>query len=230
MTFAARPETCREGDDEDDAGHSGRRCVGRRSYSYSDDVEWDSSCDSGPVRVVLEMHDHLPTRIRTYVGGRWRSPRPGGTPVHDLGVVSAPQAARVLVDFARQLPAHPGSEAIFPAFLADSAEIWPALASLARDASRPEHTREQAVFWMGLAAADVSAGLDSLAEDRRVDEGVREQAVFALSQRPRDEGVPALLRIAQSNRDPTLRRRALFWLGQSGDPRAIDLFERILAK
>jgi hypothetical protein len=28
--------------------------------------------------------------------------------------------------------------------------------------------------------------------------------------------------------DPELRRTALFWLGQSNDPRAIDLFEEIL--
>jgi HEAT repeat protein len=61
-----------------------------------------------------------------------------------------------------------------------------------------------------------------------VDRDVREQAVFALSQRPHDEGVPALIQIATSHHDPEIRRKALFWLGQSGDPRAIDVFERIL--
>jgi hypothetical protein len=42
------------------------------------------------------------------------------------------------------------------------------------------------------------------------------------------EGVPALLRIARSNPDPELRKTALFWLGQSEDPRALALFEEIL--
>jgi HEAT repeat protein len=52
--------------------------------------------------------------------------------------------------------------------------------------------------------------------------------VFALSQRPDEEGVPALIRIARTHRHPELRRQALFWLGQSGDPRALTLFEEIL--
>ena len=57
---------------------------------------------------------------------------------------------------------------------------------------------------------------------------VRKHAVFALSQRPPEEGVPALIRIARTNRDPELRKTALFWLGQSEDPRAISLFEELL--
>jgi HEAT repeat protein len=52
--------------------------------------------------------------------------------------------------------------------------------------------------------------------------------VFALSQEPRDEGVPALIRIVKSNRSPGVRKKALFWLGQSEDPRALALFEEIL--
>ena len=58
----------------------------------------------------------------------------------------------------------------------------------------------------------------------------REQAVFALSQRPRDEGVPALISVARTNKDPEIRKKALFWLGQSHDPRALDLFEELLTK
>lgn len=54
--------------------------------------------------------------------------------------------------------------------------------------------------------------------------------MFALSQRPRDEGVPALIAVAKTNKDPEIRRKALFWLGQSQDPRAIDLFEQLLTK
>ena len=30
-------------------------------------------------------------------------------------------------------------------------------------------------------------------------------------------------------RDPEVRRRAMFWLGQSGDPRALAFFEELLA-
>ena len=67
-------------------------------------------------------------------------------------------------------------------------------------------------------------------DDRATDRDVREQAVFALSQRPHDEGVPALIRIAREKADPELRKKAIFWLGQSDDPRALALFEELLTK
>jgi hypothetical protein len=35
--------------------------------------------------------------------------------------------------------------------------------------------------------------------------------------------------VARTHRDPRIRDRALFWLGQSGDPRAYALFEELLA-
>jgi hypothetical protein len=37
-----------------------------------------------------------------------------------------------------------------------------------------------------------------------------------------------LIRIARASPDPELRKTALFWLGQTEDPRALALFEEIL--
>ena len=37
-------------------------------------------------------------------------------------------------------------------------------------------------------------------------------------------------RIARTHRDPAIRKKALFWLGQSEDPRAITLFQELLTK
>ena len=87
------------------------------------------------------------------------------------------------------------------------------------------------MFWLGQAAGDAATrGLNDIVVDNSVDREVREQAVFALSQRPRDEGVPALIAVARTNKDPEIRKKALFWLGQSHDARAIDLFEELLTK
>jgi hypothetical protein len=226
MSFASRPDICGEGNSIMTGEHNHTEW---NSASYSADVEWDRDCEHGPVRLVLKVHDHTPTGLHAYVGGHWRAPR-DGMHVTDLGTVSANEAATYLLGLARRLPSSPGSDAIFPATLADSASVWPALAAIARDSGSPSRTRKQAVFWLGQAAGNATASLDSLARDQRVDEGVREQAVFALSQRPHDEGVPALIQIATSNSDPALRKKALFWLGESADPRAIDVFEKILTK
>jgi HEAT repeat protein len=57
---------------------------------------------------------------------------------------------------------------------------------------------------------------------------VREQAVFALSQLP--DGTDYLLNVLHSKRDRETIRRALFWLGQSNDPRALAELEKILDK
>jgi hypothetical protein len=218
MTFAARPGVC--------SGHE----HSYRSYDDADaDVEWDNECDDGPVRVVLWLSAHAPTRLRTYVGGQWR-PRPSVT-ITDLGTVSSSAAADYLLRLAEQNPTRVGRDAIFPATIADSAtnvRIWPRLLALARDETKHTETRKQAVFWLGQAAANATSGLDSLVSDNTVDREVRESAIFALSQRPPDEGVPILINVARNNPDPDLRRKAMFWLGQSGDPRALALFEEIL--
>jgi HEAT repeat protein len=57
---------------------------------------------------------------------------------------------------------------------------------------------------------------------------VKRQAVFALSQLPRGEGVTRLIDVAKNNRNPAVRKQAMFWLGQSQDPRALAFFEEVL--
>ena len=62
------------------------------------------------------------------------------------------------------------------------------------------------------------------------DTEVKKKAVFALSQMPKDEGVPKLIQVAETNRNSEVRKQAMFWLGQSNDPRALEFFEKVLVK
>jgi HEAT repeat protein len=196
------------------------------SDGESDDPDWVSDCERGPVRVSLRVRDGRITEADTRVAGRWRS---GRSDVKDLGLVPAREAADLMLALARRAGQDAGDELLTAATLADSAVIWPKLLRMAREDGLPSETRKQAVFWLGQAAGEAATrGLDSIAVDDRGDLEVREHAVFALSQRPADEGVPALIRIARTNPHPELRRKALFWLGQSEDPRALSLFEEIL--
>jgi HEAT repeat protein len=147
----------------------------------------------------------------------------------DLGRVSAPEAARYLVALARSTPGRVGREAVLAAALADSVTVWPDLLALARDGAVDRDTRRAAVFWVGQAAEQAATrGLTDLLDRSEADREVQDAAVFALSQRPADEGVPALIAVARTHRDPEVRRRAMFWLGQSGDPRALAFFEELL--
>ena len=65
--------------------------------------------------------------------------------------------------------------------------------------------------------------------DNAPDTGAKKRAVFALSQLPKDEGVPLLVKVARTHRNPDVRKQAIFWLGQSNDPRALSFFEELLA-
>ena len=194
-------------------------------HSDRDRGEWEGSCSAGPVRVVVERAGGRTTAMRSYVGGRWRREA-----TVDLGTVAAAEASRWLLGVAERGESA-GEDAILPATLADSVETWPALLRIARNDRISRETRKSALFWLGQAAGEAATrGLDSIARDPRGDGEVREAAVFALSQRPEEEGVPALIRIARSNHDPELRRKAIFWLGQSEAPAALALFEELLTR
>jgi hypothetical protein len=229
LAFAAREGVC--GD-----GRTFIRDRNRDDYiSFeADDSHWkgrtrwrDRPCEDGPVRVALKVRGGAVRSVRTYVGGAWST----ASGVTDLGTLAAARAPEALLEIARDGKHPGGDDAIFPATLADSVTAWPMLLRLARDRSAPRDSRRSAVFWVSQAASDAATeGLANLAEDGAEDREIREQAVFALSQLSEDRGVPILLRLATTNRDPAVRRKALFWLGQSEDPRALALFEEILTR
>jgi hypothetical protein len=89
--------------------------------------------------------------------------------------------------------------------------------------------RGQALFWLAQRAAHKtaeSAISDAIANDPETE--VKKKAVFALTQMPAGEGVPLLIQVARDNRNPAVRKQAMFWLGQSKDPRALNFIEEIL--
>ena len=186
----------------------------------------NEACEPGPARVAIMMTEGAISRVRVYVGGDWKA---AGPEVTDLGMVSGPAAARALLAVAAR--EHRGEQTVFAATIADSVVIWPQLLSLAKNDAINRETRKTAIFWLSQAAGDAATkGLADLVDDESEDREVRDQAVFALSQLPADQGVPILIRLAKSNKDPKVRRKALFWLGQSDDPRVLAVFEEILTK
>lgn len=99
----------------------------------------------------------------------------------------------------------------------------------ARDGAT-SHVRGQALFWLGQRAGDKAVGAisDAIANDPETE--VKRRAVFALSQLPKSEGIPRLIQVARTHTNPAVRKQAMFWLGQSGDARALQFFQEILFK
>jgi HEAT repeat protein len=96
---------------------------------------------------------------------------------------------------------------------------------------RDSETRNQALFWLGHKAGEKSLGvIKDVVEKEDADTEVQKHAVFVLSRRPVEEAVPLLIKIARTHQKPEVRKQAMFWLGRTGDPRALAFFEEILGK
>lgn len=231
ISYTGRPGVCGNGENMigfREPGVRGIRSVHVRwNYRRRSNEDWERECIEGPVRLALQVERGQVTDLEAYVGGGWGA---GGGRVTDLGTVPAATAAAYLLSLAESGAQEAGKKAIYPATLAEG-PVWRDLLRLARSSRAPEGVRSQAVFWLGHAAGDqATRGLSDLVDDGNVERSIQERAVFALSQRPRDEGIPALIRVARTHRDPQVRKKALFWLGQSKDPRALALFEEILTR
>ncbi|HYP25569.1 MAG TPA: HEAT repeat domain-containing protein [Blastocatellia bacterium] len=98
--------------------------------------------------------------------------------------------------------------------------------------SEPDlHLRKDAIFWLGQKAGERSLkALSDTVNRNDAETEVLKQAVFAISQRSKDESVPLLIQIAKTHANPVIRKDAMFWLGQSGDERAVAFFKEILLK
>lgn len=118
--------------------------------------------------------------------------------------------------------------AIFALTQSKEPEALNAVARAAHDDKSP-HVRGQALFWLAQRASQKIAQdaiSNAIASDPETE--VKKKAVFALTQIPHGDGVPLLIQIARTNQNAAVRKQAMFWLGQSKDPRALSYFEEVL--
>ena len=89
--------------------------------------------------------------------------------------------------------------------------------------------RKKALFWAGQSGVGLEAIIPLYS--RITNQEMKEQVIFVLSQRHNSTAaVDKLIDIAKNDKDPELRKKAIFWLGQSRDPRVqqflVDLINR----
>lgn len=178
-------------------------------------------CDRGPAVVLVTRNAGRVTSIRIGVGA-------SRTAANDLGLVSAPGAARAFLAIASEQDGRVGREAVLAAIIADSADVGGDLLALARGGSHSRGLRETAVGWVGRAVGrsgspgDLSRSLGALAGDRDVPESVRTRAAAALG-RSGDGAVAVLVELATRS-DAAVAMvavQALARVGGAGSRRAI---------
>jgi HEAT repeat protein len=100
------------------------------------------------------------------------------------------------------------------------------LLGLARDPAQGIEMRKQALFWAGQAGVPIQELTGFYATV--ADQAMREQLIFVYSQRDEPAALDKLIEIARRDPNPELRKRALFWLGQSEDSRAVQVLQEII--
>lgn len=210
MSFAARPDICgyNNGISTNRDGNWNSRTSSSRE---AEDVVYDNSCSEGPARVVVTLRGGNVERVRSYVGGRWRT----ASDVTDLGAVSVRDAVSYLLNIANTQSGKGAEQALFPLTLADSVQVAQPLYTLAKNESRPREVRDQAVFW--LSQVEDERAVDMLADILRTsrEDYIRDKAIFGLSQHRSGKGFAILRTYAENENAPeNLREKAIFWLGQ----------------
>jgi hypothetical protein len=225
MQFDSRPGVCGDGHDRISFRHS---TFGNNYESYG---RWsDGNCLAGPLRVTLTVAAGRVTRVETQVGGTWRT----GERAVDLGSISPREASAYLFSLVPQLEsARDRNRVLLPAVLADDVVVIPSLLALARGDERTLDTKRDAVHWIGVFGdASVVPVLVSLTKDHGDDDhyenGLGGVALSALATLEGGAGVPALIDLARHGAAGT-RRTAVFWLGQNGDPRALQALRSVIA-
>lgn len=186
----------------------------------------ETGCRNGYVEVELQVRDGMVRDVEVVgAGERSRS-------AVDAGDIPPEDAVDYLLSLVYEGATRSAAEdVIFPAMLADVDESWRPLLRIGRDASVHPDVRKNTLFWLGQAASDVATeGLTALAKDDEEAQEIRDAAIFALSQRPADESVPILMDLARTGEQAETRKRAMFWLAQSDDPRVIMFFEELLLR
>ena len=100
------------------------------------------------------------------------------------------------------------------------------LMDIALNEREPVEMRKKALFWAGQTGGNLGqlVGL----YDRMQNQEMKEQLIFVYSQRDEAGAVDKLIQIAKTERNPELRKKAVFWLGQSRDPRAAQALMEII--
>jgi hypothetical protein len=145
-----------------------------------------------------------------------------------LGGIATPASLALLAEMARKDQSEEVREqAVFAVSQMDSGYGMETLIGIARERGLRREVRSRAAFWLGQAAsAKALRALKAITEEDD-DADVQRQALFALAQSDTG-GVEAVIAVARGHGSPRLRRDAIFWLGQSEDPRALDALVAIL--
>jgi TolA-binding protein len=115
---------------------------------------------------------------------------------------------------------------IFAISQKQNAESQRWLLQIAGDRNQPVEIRKQSLFWAGQMKGSPQEFFNLY--ETFSDQEMKEHLIFIYSQNNSRAAVDKLMQIARSEPNPELRKKAVFWLGQSNDPRVPDFLGSLL--
>jgi HEAT repeat protein len=151
-----------------------------------------------------------------------------GNAIHWLGQHRSTRNTSYLRDlYARLDDPELKEKAMFALSQTRSRENAEFLLGIALDDAESVDVRKKALFWSGQMRIVTQELFDLY--NQVTEREMKEQLIFVYSQRRRDDAaIEKLIDIVRNETDTELRRRAIFWLGQTNDPRAIAVLEEII--
>jgi HEAT repeat protein len=226
MQYAARPGICGDGRTfiaDNTTGSRGYDVWFLEGMNFTTSTgDFTSRCAEGPVRLMLVVRDHRVIAVQPFVGPSSPATERPGT---ELGVVSASDVSRYLLDLAASGREDVARNGILAASIADSVRIAARLATMARNKSLASSVRESALKWVGRVGRreddrDAIRVARTIAEDNDDDINVRERAIRVIGE---DDNDSAYLRSLFPRLDePTLRERIVRVVAENGTRSDMD--------
>ena len=148
--------------------------------------------------------------------------------IYWIGQNRSPENAQFLKDlFAKVENDDLKDKIIFSLSQMGGADNYRWLMDIALNQKEDIEIRKKALFWAGqghnVDVADLVKLYDSMS-----DREMREQLIFVYSQRREDAALDKLFQIGKNDPDRELRKKAIFWIGQSRSPRASAYLQELI--
>ena len=145
-----------------------------------------------------------------------------------IGQSRSPDNAQFLKDlYAKVENADLKDKIIFSLSQMGGADNYRWLMDIALNQAEDIEIRKKALFWAGQGHNVDVADLVRLYDSMK-DRDMREQLIFVYSQRREDAALDKLFDIGKNDPDRELRKKAIFWIGQSRSPRASAYLQELI--
>jgi len=200
------------------------------TISILDDPEIDDDIKGQAVFALGQTDDpRAGTILRDYATRSDLDPEVRGMAIHGLASHPSPENSAILKQLFGEIDEpEVRDQILFVLTQMPDAVDGDWLVAIFRDETEDDEVREMALFLAGQSGNVDVRVLGQMYDAAGDSDEMKQQILFTMTQLDSEAAFDKLVEIARTETDPELRQNAIFWLGQSGDPRAAAVLLEIL--